>query len=79
MEEGRMIKFICDSCGSETDSCTTSRENGDIIPSTWITVGAIHNDTQGERGVVYSERTVHLCCRTCLDNFFFKKREGNIR
>lgn len=75
-----MITFKCNACGRESNHYHKSTNNGEVIPSHWITISGatIHNeDKYCDRAVIYSGgENIHLCSKRCLMNYFYKENQA---
>lgn len=72
-----MIKFQCDTCGYETDSYHKSKNNGEYIPSRWITLSnvTVHNEHHSPSLLYAENATMHFCSKKCFIDRFFKPEE----
>ena len=72
-----MIKFQCDTCGNETDSYHKSKNNGEYIPSRWITLSGatVHNEHHSPSLSYVGNANMHFCSKKCFVDMFFKPEE----
>lgn len=76
-----MIKFICDTCGKESESNHRDKVTNELIPSGWITINNsdIFNDKEQNRKLIRSgAKDFHLCSKDCLVGLFFYEEEMDI-
>lgn len=72
-----MIKFQCDTCNCETDDYHESKNNGEYIPSRWITLSGatIHNENHSPALLYAGNVTMHFCSKRCFVDMLFRPEE----